>query len=129
MARRYYVYILASRSLNLYTGVTNNLKRRVLEHKQGLLEGFTKKYRIERLVYFEEFANAREAIAGEKRIKAWRRQKKLALIRTVNPGWLDWAEHWYDKKQLRHADPSPRSFGARDDRLNKCRSGRTSRKS
>ena len=109
MAKRYYVYILASRSLNLYTGVTNNLKRRVLEHKLGVVEGFTKKYRIERLVYFESFADARQAIGCEKRIKAWRREKKLALIQDSNPGWLDLAEHWYDKKQLRHADPSLRS--------------------
>lgn len=109
MAKRYYVYILASRSLNLYTGMTNNLKRRVLEHKLGLVEGFTKKYRIERLVCFQEFASAREAIACEKRIKSWRREKKLALIRISNPGWLDLAEHWYGKQPLRHADPSLRS--------------------
>ncbi len=109
MAKRYYVYILASRSLNLYTGVTNNLKRRVLEHKLGQVEGFTKKYRIERLVYFQEFARAREAIAHEKQIKAWRREKKLALIRAVNPGWVDLAENWYDGKEFRHADPSLRS--------------------
>ncbi len=109
MAKRYYVYILGSRSLNLYTGVTNNLKRRVLEHKLGLLEGFTKKYRIDRLLYFEGFPDAREAISWEKRIKAWRREKKLALIQENNPGWLDLAEHWSGKKQLRHADPSLRS--------------------
>jgi len=109
VTKRYYVYILASCSLTLYTGVTNNLKRRVLEHKLGLVEGFTKKYRIERLVYFEEFASPHQAITCEKRIKSWRREKKLALIRTVNAGWLDLAEHWYGKKKLRHADPSLRS--------------------
>ncbi len=69
--KRYYVYILASRSRNLYTGVTNDLQRRVLEHKQGLLAGFTKKYRIHRLVYFESFNDVREALGREKRIKAW----------------------------------------------------------
>lgn len=117
MAKRYYVYILASRSLNLYTGVTSNLKRRVHEHKSGLVEGFTTKYRIERLVYIQEFPTAREAIACEKRIKSWRREKKLALIRASNPGWLDLADDWYDKKQLRHVDPStlprPRISGSR----------------
>ena len=104
MAKRYYVYILASRSLTLYTGVTSALKRRVLQHKLGSLKGFTRKYRIERLVYFESFADANQAIACEKRIKSWRREKKLALIRAANPGWVDLAEDWYDKEQLRHAD-------------------------
>ncbi len=72
MTRRYYIYILASRSRNLYTGVTNHLIRRVYEHKQGLTKGFTRKYRIHRLVYFEEFPYVRNAIAREKEIKAWR---------------------------------------------------------
>ena len=95
--RTYHVYILASRSRNLYAGVTNSLKRRVLEHKKGLVPGFTRKYRINRLVYFAPFADIREA-AQEKRIKAWRRKKKLALISRDNPGWLDLAADWFDKE-------------------------------
>ncbi len=70
MTRRYYVYILASRSRNLYTGVTNHLMRRVYEHKHGLLRGFTRRYRIHRLVHFEVFPYVRNAIAREKEIKA-----------------------------------------------------------
>ena len=95
LERRYYVYILASRSRNLYTGVTNNLRRRVLEHKQGLLAGFTKKYRIHRLVYFESFNDVHEAIAREKQVKAWRREKRVALIKSGNPAWDDLAADWY----------------------------------
>ena len=94
LERRYYVYILASRSRNLYTGVTNNLRRRVLEHKQGLLAGFTKKYRIHRLVYFESFNDVHEAIAREKQVKAWRREKRVALIKSANPAWDDLAADW-----------------------------------
>jgi putative endonuclease len=96
--KTYYVYILASRSRNLYIGVTNNLKRRVLEHKQGLVPGFTHKYRIHRLVHFESFSDVRDAIGREKQIKAWRRDKKLALVRRNNPGWLDLAADWFDRK-------------------------------
>lgn len=73
---RYYVYILASRSRTLYTGVTNNLKRRILEHRQGSVPGFTRKYRIRRLVHFEPFDDVHRALVCEKRIKAWRREKK-----------------------------------------------------
>ena len=101
MGKRYCVYILDCRSLNLYTGVTSDLKRRVLQHKLGSVEGFTREYRIDRLVYFDSFTDANQAIACEKRIKSWRRQKKLALIRVANPGWADLAEDWYDKQQLR----------------------------
>ncbi len=102
--RRYYVYILASRSRTLYTGVTNNLRRRVREHKEGLNEGFAKKYRIHRLVYSETFEDVRIAIRREKQIKGWRREKKVALIRAANPTWEDWAAEWWGK-----ADPSQRS--------------------
>jgi putative endonuclease len=115
MARRYYVYIMASRSLNLYTGVTSNLKGRVFQHKVGLVEGFTKRYRIDRLVYFAALATPREAISWEKRIKSWRREKKLMLIRSANPGLLDLAEDWYDKKQVGKSEMQiPRC--ARDDK-------------
>jgi putative endonuclease len=85
---------MASRSLNLYTGITNNLHRRALEHKRGEIEGFTKRYRIERLVYYETFKYVRNAIAREKQIKAWTRAKRLALIKSANPTWQDLAKDW-----------------------------------
>ncbi len=89
MRRTYFVYIMASRSGVLYTGITNALERRVFEHKLGSLPGFTKRYRVTRLVYFEQFDKVLEAIAREKQIKAWSRKKKLALVRTTNPKWED----------------------------------------
>jgi len=93
--RQYYVYLMTNRSKTLYLGVTNDLLRRVYEHKQKLIEGFTKKYNITRLVYFEETSDARSAIAREKQIKGWLRQKKITLIERVNPDWKDLAEDWY----------------------------------
>lgn len=89
--RRYTVYLLASRSRTLYTGMTNNLERRVLGHRSGLVGGFTRKYRIHRLVYFEVFGDVRDAIRREKQIKSWRREKKIALITAINPTWDDLA--------------------------------------
>ena len=76
-------------SKTLYTGVTNNLARRVYEHKNKLIEGFTKKYNITRLVYFEVFNNIEDAIRREKQIKGWVRKKKIALIESINPEWKD----------------------------------------
>jgi len=90
-----YVYIMASRSRTLYTGVTNNLERRVAEHKRHLVPGFTGRYRIERLVYFETWGHIRDAIQREKQIKGWRRSKKNALIESRNPAWTDLSEGWY----------------------------------
>jgi putative endonuclease len=92
--RTYCIYIMASRSRVLYTGVTNDLARRVSEHKRGLVSGFTRKYRITRLVYFEEFADIRDAIAREKEIKGWKRLRKISLIESRNPTWEDLAESW-----------------------------------
>jgi putative endonuclease len=89
MDKNYFVYILASRSRNLYTGVTNNLMRRMMEHRQGLVAGFTSKYRIHRLVHVECFSDVRAAIRREKQIKAWRREKRVALIEVANPTWSD----------------------------------------
>ena len=91
----FYVYILCSRSRNLYTGVTNNITRRVAEHKQGLVPWFTHKYRIHRLVYLEPHDDIRTAICREKQIKAWRREKRVALIERDNPAWDDLAAGWY----------------------------------
>jgi putative endonuclease len=89
--RTYYVYIMASRSRVLYTGVTNNLARRVSEHKAGSIGSFTSRYGVNRLVYFEEFRYILDAIAREKQIKGWRRSRKVALIVRRNPSWQDLA--------------------------------------
>ena len=87
MTKQYYVYIMTNKSRTLYTGVTNNLERRVYEHKQKLIPGFTTKYNISRLVYFEATQDIRGAIEREKQIKGWLRSKKVALIESVNPQW------------------------------------------
>jgi putative endonuclease len=87
--RAYYVYIMASRSRVLYTGVTNDLTRRVHEHKFSLIPGFTSMYRVTRLVHFEEFTDVRDAIAREKQIKGWVRARKIRLIEEHNPAWED----------------------------------------
>ena len=88
--KTYYVYILASkRNGTLYIGVTNDLKRRVYEHKSGIVEGFTKKYKIHNLVFYQETNDVREAIQREKQIKAWQRKWKLDLIEQYNPEWRD----------------------------------------
>ena len=88
----YYIYIMASRSRVLYIGVTNDLARRVNEHKQGLNAGFTSQYRVTRLVYFEEFVDIRDAIAREKELKGWKRSRKIRLIESRNHTWEDLAE-------------------------------------
>src|SRR5213594_2440409 len=98
MRRTYWVYIMASRSRVLYTSVTNDLGRRVNEHKQSLIAGFTQRYRITRLVYFEEYADIRAAIAREKQIKGWVRSRKTSLIEERNPTWDDLAEGWSQKR-------------------------------
>ena len=86
---QYYVYIMASRSGVLYTGVTSDINRRVGEHKEGQIPGFTKKYKVNRLVYYESMQEVNAAIAREKQIKGWRREKRVQLIETINPGWDD----------------------------------------
>jgi putative endonuclease len=88
----YHVYILTNASGVLYIGVTNHLERRVTEHKQQLCPGFTMKYEVFRLVYFEPFGDVRNAISREKQLKRWRREKKLALIRIMNPKFRDLSE-------------------------------------
>jgi putative endonuclease len=94
-SRTYYVYIMANQSRTLYTGVTNNIQRRVWQHKSGDIEGFTHRYRIGTLVYIEPFGDVTAAIAREKQIKRWRREKKLKLIALDNPDWHDLSEGWY----------------------------------
>ena len=93
-SRDFHVYILASKSRILYVGMTNDLIRRVLEHKAGEIEGFTKRYRINRLVYFEHYKYVINCIAREKQIKSWSRAKKVALIEVLNPTWEDLAVDW-----------------------------------
>jgi putative endonuclease len=93
--RWFYVYILTNRSRTLYTGVTGDLKRRVWEHKTGVHEGFTKRYKIDRLVYYEIYKYVNNAIAREKQIKRWSKIKKIRLIVDMNPAWRDLAEGWY----------------------------------
>ncbi len=93
----YYVYILTNRSKTLYTGVTNDIIRRVYEHKQKLIPGFTQKYNIDKLAYYEETVDVTAAIAREKQIKGWLRVKKIALIESMNPEWLDLSADWYEK--------------------------------
>ena len=89
------VYIVSSKTRKLYVGVTNDLKRRIYEHREGLVPGFTAKYRIKRLVYFEQTPNITAAILREKEIKGWSRQKKIRLVQSVNLGWLDLAADWF----------------------------------
>jgi len=89
----YFVYILANNSKMLYTGVTNNLVRRVYEHKHHLVKGYTQKYNITKLVYFEDTNDVTSAIAREKQIKGWLRRKKVALIESANPQWTDLSEN------------------------------------
>ena len=87
---------MANQSGTLYTGITNDLERRVFEHKNKFVEGFTKKYNITKLVYFDDTNDVESAITREKQIKGWLRKKKVALIESVNPYWKDLAENWYD---------------------------------
>ena len=95
MSKTYYVYIMTNRSKTLYTGVTNDLRRRVYEHKTGQGSTFTSKYNIKRLVYYEETPDVNAAIAREKQIKGWLRRKKIALIEAHNPEWKDLSEGWF----------------------------------
>ena len=92
--KQYYIYIMNNRSNTLYIGVTNNLQRRMYEHKHHLTAGFTSKYDLTRLVYFEETSDVNIAIAREKQIKGWLRAKKVALIESMNPDWRDLSEEW-----------------------------------
>ena len=100
--KTYYLYILASKKNGtLYTGVTNNLVKRVYEHKENLVPGFTRKYKVHRIVYYEQFSDIYSAIAREKRIKKWKRQWKINLIESTNPDWQD----LYDRLHISY-DPN-----------------------
>ena len=95
MSKEYYVYIMTNKSRTLYTGVTNDLVRRVYEHKNKLVPGFTSKYNIRFLVYYEATSSIQSAIEREKQIKGWLRAKKIALIDSMNPEWKDLSEEWF----------------------------------
>jgi putative endonuclease len=94
LARRFFVYILASHRRVLYIGVTNDLERRLAEHRQGVTAGFTSRYAVNKLVHFELTENPMSAIAREKEIKGWRREKKVRLIEETNPQWVDLSRDW-----------------------------------
>lgn len=96
MDRQYYVYIMASWTRVLYTGITNNLVRRVAEHKQRVRRCFTSRYNVTRLVYYESGGSAYSMIEREKQIKGWRREKKVRLIESMNPEWKDLSQEWID---------------------------------
>jgi putative endonuclease len=96
----YYVYIMTNKSRTLYVGVTNDLERRVYEHKHKLIKGFTSKYNITMLVWYEAFPAIDQAIEGEKRLKGWLRSKKVALIEGSNPEWEDLSQRWYGDENV-----------------------------
>ena len=95
MSKSYYTYIMSSRSRTLYTGMTNNLKQRVFQHKQKQADGFTRRYNITRLMWFQRFNTPIGAIRKEKQIKGWLRQKKIELIEADNPEWKDLSDGWF----------------------------------
>ena len=93
--KQYYVYIVASKSRTLYTGITDDLVQRVFEHKNKLIEGFTKKYNITNLVYYDVTDDVQAAIQREKQAKGWLQKKKVAPIGAINPEWKDLSDGWY----------------------------------
>jgi putative endonuclease len=95
----FYVYIMTNRSKNFYIGVSNNIRERVFQHKTGAFEGFTGRYKLDRLVYWEKFKYVNAAIAREKQLKRWTRVKKMQLIVTMNPTWKDLAADWFPDLQ------------------------------
>ncbi len=95
--KAYYVYIMSSFSKRLYVGVTNNLHRRMYEHKNHLIKGFTKRYNLAQLVYYEATNDIHSAISREKQIKGWVRRRKIALVESANPEWDDLSETWFEK--------------------------------
>ena len=95
MSKTYYIYLMSNWNNNvLYTGVTNNLERRVYQHKNKLIKGFTEKYNVNKLVYFEQTTDVDAAITREKQIKQWRRDKKNRLVESMNRNWEDLSEQW-----------------------------------
>jgi len=99
MQKGYFVYIMSSQRRVLYVGITSNLPLRVWQHKTGAVEGFTSKYKVTQLAYYENFDNVRNAIHREKEIKGWIRQRKIELIESVNPNWKDLSAGWYSRQR------------------------------
>lgn len=97
--KSYYVYILTNRSGTLYIGVTNELQRRLQEHREGKPGTFSARYKLDRLLYFEETDDVTVAIAREKQLKGWTRKRKIALFTETNPRWLDLSEDWVDPRE------------------------------
>ena len=108
--REYFFYMMASYRGALCAGVTNDLTRRVYEHQHKVVEGFTKKYNVTKLVYYEATDNIEVAIRRENQVKAWLRRKKVALIESVNPYWEDLAKEWYEEMPAT-PDPSAAASG------------------
>jgi putative endonuclease len=98
--RTFYVYVLSNVSKMLYIGVTNNLERRILEHKNKLIPGFSQKYNLHRLIYFESFGDVRDAIVRGKQLKGWVRVRKVELIESKNPNWADLAEDLFETSKV-----------------------------
>lgn len=96
LVKSYFVYILGSPTGTLYIGMTNDLERRVQQHRQKINSSFTQKYNVDRLLYFEETNDVQAVLAREKQLKSWRRNKKISLIEMKNPKWVDLSEDWYD---------------------------------
>jgi len=118
--KQFFVYVMSNgpRSASLYTGITGNLTRRVWQHKNHLIHGFTSRYNLTRLIYYEAFAYPDAAIEREKEIKGWRREKKLRLIQSMNPRWDDLAKDWqgvYKPDGREIPRPAGKSAGLRDD--------------
>ena len=97
----YWVYMLTNgHHTTLYIGITNNITRRLGQHRFGEVEGFTQRYQLNRLVWIEHFRNVNDAIACEKKLKGWRRSRKIALIEQINPRWLDLADDWEQQPKI-----------------------------
>jgi len=94
--KNYYVYIMTSQSGTLYIGMTNDIKKRVYQHKNHLIPGFTDKYNVDRLLYVETISDPVSAIRREKQLKKWGREKKVALVDSQNPDWKDLSDGWYE---------------------------------
>ena len=97
----FYVYIVTNRSRTLYIGITGEFRLRVFQHKTGVFEGFTSRYKMDRLIYWEKFKRVKNAIAREKQLKGWTRIKKIQLIVSMNPTWKDLAKDWFPELKER----------------------------
>ena len=97
--KKYYVYILTNQNnKTLYIGVTKNIERRIYEHKNGLINGFSKKYKLKKLIYYEEFESIVEALTREKQLKNWHREWKINLVKEINPENSDLAQEWFEDR-------------------------------